>query len=177
MAARSASVFPGRIGTAKASVWVAEGEDVMGRFSSRPVREARAPDGPTKASPLHATRHSRVARPQPRARRSYRCSYVRVGDRSGRCGDRVPDASGQVGPRPGSRRSCSPTRKEPTVPARPILTRLAAQLDNGDLLRGYELESESERPLDRPALLLLDALEAAGLIVSELVVRLTPAGE
>src|SRR4051794_14243553 len=40
MAARSASVFPGRIGTAKASVCVTVGEEVMGRSSPHPGREA-----------------------------------------------------------------------------------------------------------------------------------------
>jgi hypothetical protein len=62
-------------------------------------------------------------------------------------------------------------------PEQRLLSSLAAHLGNPARVRAYELEDPAERPLDRRGLLaLLDDLEAAGWLTSELLVRVTPAG-
>lgn len=58
-----------------------------------------------------------------------------------------------------------------------LLTTLAAPLANPSLTRAYEREGTSERALDRRALLAaIDDLEAAGLLASKLVLRITRPG-
>lgn len=62
-------------------------------------------------------------------------------------------------------------------PEQRLLSTLAAHLGNPARVRAYEREPKTERPLDRRGLLaLVDDLEAAGWLTSELLVRLTPAG-